>query len=128
MTCLFAGSVEHLMRDLFTNRRRALYGFGGFHELSPITPGEWQHGLEKRFAKDDVHAYADALERIVTSGRSHPRCTMLIAQQAHVALVEADAHQLDLAGAERGYRGAMGRRTRGTPTRYSTSGASVRPP
>jgi hypothetical protein len=54
-----------------------------------------------------VHANADALERIVTAGRSHPRCTMLVAQQAHVALIEADAQQLDLAGAERGYRGAM---------------------
>ena len=34
VTCLFAGSVEHLMRDLFTNRQRALYAFGGF-QTSP---------------------------------------------------------------------------------------------
>jgi hypothetical protein len=32
---------------------------------------------------------------------------MLIAQQAHVALVEQDASHLDLTGAERGYQGAM---------------------
>jgi hypothetical protein len=32
---------------------------------------------------------------------------MLIAQQAHVALVEQDSHRLDRAAAERGYRGAM---------------------
>jgi len=107
VTCLFAGSVEHLMRDLFTNRRRPLYAFGGFHELSPITGPEWREGLRARFAQDHVDAHPDALERIVAAGRGHPRCTMLIAQQAHVALVEADARELDLAAAERGYRGAM---------------------
>jgi hypothetical protein len=107
VTCLFAGSVEHLMRDLFTNRQRALYAFGGFHDLTPIAVGEWTDGLAARFAEDDVTADPDALERIVTAGRAHPRCTMLIAQQAHVALVEQNSHQLDLAGAERGYRGAM---------------------
>jgi hypothetical protein len=40
VTCLFAGSVEHLMRDMFSNERRALYQFGGFHELSPISEVE----------------------------------------------------------------------------------------
>ena len=107
VTCLFAGSVEHLMRDLFTNRQRALYGFGGFHDLSPITTQEWHDGLSARFAEDRVQADPDALERIVTAGRTHPRCTMLIAQQAHVAIVEEDSRRLDLAGAERGYQGAM---------------------
>lgn len=107
VTCLFAGSVEHLMRDLFTNRERALYGFGGFHDLTTITRTEWREGIAERFARDDVIADEDALELIGTRTRGHPRCTMLIAQQAHVALVEQDAHRLDLAGAERGYQGAM---------------------
>jgi hypothetical protein len=107
VTCLFAGSVEHLMRDLFANRQRALYGFGGFHDLAPITPREWVDGLRARFEEDDVRAHPDALERIVTIGRGHPRCTMLIAQQAHVAIVEQDTHELDLGGSERGYQGAM---------------------
>jgi len=107
VTCLFAGSVEHLMRDLFTNRQRALYGFGGFHDLTPITAPEWRGGLATRFTEDQIHADPDALERIVTAGRGHPRSTMLIAQQAHVALVEHDAQRLDLAAAERGYQGAM---------------------
>jgi hypothetical protein len=107
VTCLFAGSVEHLMRDLFTNRQRALYGFGGFHDLSPITTQEWRDGLSARFAEDHIQADPDALERIVTSGRTHPRCTMLVAQQAHVALVEDDSRRLDFTAAERGYQGAM---------------------
>ncbi len=107
VTCLFAGSVEHLMRDLFTNRQRALYGFGGFQDLTPISADEWYDGLAARFGEDDVRADSEGLARIVTTGRGHPRCTMLIAQQAHVAIVEHDSHQLDLAAAERGYQGAM---------------------
>jgi hypothetical protein len=107
VTCLFAGSVEHLMRDLFTNRQRALYGFGGFHDLSPITAVEWRGGLAARFGEDDIRAEPDALDRIATAGRTHPRCTMLIAQQSHVALVEQDSRHLDLTAAERGYQGAM---------------------
>ena len=107
VTCLFAGSVEHLMRGLFTNRQRALYGFGGFHDLTPITEPEWTDGLAARFAEDHTHVDADALERVVALGRGHPRCTMLIAQQAHVAIVEQGSHHLDLSAAERGYRGAL---------------------
>lgn len=95
------------MRDLFTNRRRALYGFGGFHDLTPITTGEWSAGLAARFTEDAVRTHPEALDRIVTAGRGHPRCTMLIAQQAHVAIVEQDSHELDFAAAERGYQGAM---------------------
>jgi len=38
VSVLFAGSIEHLMRDLFAPTDRALSQFGGFHELAPITP------------------------------------------------------------------------------------------
>jgi hypothetical protein len=107
VTCLFAGSIEHLMRDLFTNRQRAPYGFGGFHDLTPITKREWQAGLAARFAEDNIRVDPDALERVVEAGQGHPRCTMLIAQQAHVAIVDQGSHHLDLAAAERGYRGAL---------------------
>jgi len=107
VTCLFAGSVEHLMRELFTNRQRGLYGFGGFHDLTPITGQEWNDGLAARFAEDHVRVDPDALERVVALGRGHPRCTMLIAQQAHVAIVEQGSHDLDLSAGERGYRGAL---------------------
>jgi hypothetical protein len=107
VTCLFAGSLEHLMRELFTNPQRALFGFGGFHDLTPITQREWTDGLAARFAEDQVRVDPDALDRIVAHGRGHPRCTMLIAQQAHVAIIEGGSHHLDLAAAERGYRDAL---------------------
>jgi hypothetical protein len=50
--------------------------------------------------------FIDELQEIATRTRRHP-VQMLIAQQAHVALVEQDAHRLDVGGAERGYQGAM---------------------
>jgi hypothetical protein len=107
VTCLFAGSVEHLMRDLFSNQHRALYQFGGFHELSPITEDEWRIGLGERFARDDCTVDEEALERIIASGERHPRSTMLIAQQAHHASVEEGTRHIDGTIAERGYRGAL---------------------
>jgi len=107
VTCLFAGSVEHLMRDLFSNERRALYQFGGFHELSPITAEEWRQGLLTRFKQDDCAADEEALERIVESGEGHPRSTMLVAQQTHHASVEEGTRHIDGTLAERGYRGAL---------------------
>jgi hypothetical protein len=107
VTCLFAGSVEHLMRDLFSNQRRALYQFGGFHELSPITDDEWHDGLRERFERDGCTTDDEALEHIVTTGGGHPRSTMLIAQQTHHASVEEGTRHIDGTLAERGYRGAL---------------------
>jgi AAA+ ATPase superfamily predicted ATPase len=107
VTCLFAGSVEHLMHDLFSNERRALYQFGGFHELSPITEEEWRQGLRGRFEQDDCTVDDEALELIVASGEGHPRSTMLIAQQAHHASIEEGTHHIEGTLAERGYRGAL---------------------
>jgi hypothetical protein len=107
VTCLFAGSVEHLMRDMFSNERRALYQFGGFHELSPIIGDEWRQGLRERFAQDDCTVDEEALELIVAAGEGHPRSTMLIAQQVHHASVEEGARHIDGTLAERGYRGAL---------------------
>lgn len=107
VTCLFAGSVEHLMRDMFSNERRALYQFGGFHELSPITEDEWREGLRARFEQDECEVDEEALELIVAAGEGHPRSTMLIAQQTHHASVEEGTHHIDGTLAERGYRGAL---------------------
>jgi hypothetical protein len=107
VSCLFAGSVEHLMRDLFSNQHRAFYQFGGFHELSLITEDEWRIGLGERFAQDGCAVDEEALDRIIVSGEGHPRSTMLIAQQTHHASVEEGTQHIDGTLAERGYRGAL---------------------
>jgi hypothetical protein len=67
---LFAGSLEHLMRDLFTPSQRALHQFGGFHDLRPIDREAWETGLAERFAADDCILEPGALCCAATSPAS----------------------------------------------------------
>jgi hypothetical protein len=104
---LFAGSLEHLMRDLFTPSQRALHQFGGFHDLRPIEPEAWAEGLGERLAADDCSAAPAALSRIIEYGEGQPRSTMLIAQKSHLTTVELDTRTVDLIVAEQGLLAAM---------------------
>ncbi len=104
---LFAGSVEHLMRDLFTPSQRALHQFGGFHALRPIDVDAWTAGLTERFAADDCTVEETALARIVTYGELHPRTTMLLAQKSHLTTVELETRTVDLAIVEQGLVAAL---------------------
>jgi uncharacterized protein len=104
---LFAGSVEHLMRDLFTPSQRALHQFGGFHALRPIDAGAWATGLTKRFAADGCSVDDGALARIVEYGELHPRTTMLIAQKSHLTTIELETRHVDLAIVEQGMHAAL---------------------
>ena len=94
---LFAGSLAHLMHDLFTPAHRALHQFGGFHDLRPIDGEAWREGLAQRFVADDCVVGTEALTRIVDYGEGHPRTTMLIAQKAHLTSVELATREIDLA-------------------------------
>ncbi len=104
---LFAGSLEHLMRDLFTPSHRALHQFGGFHDLRPIDRDAWTAGLAERLAADDCVVEDAALSRIVDYGELHPRTTMLIAQKAHLTTIELDTRQVDLAIVDQGLLAAL---------------------
>ena len=50
---LFAGSLEHVMRDLFAPQQRAFSGFGSFHALRPDPRWGLARRLTDRFAADD---------------------------------------------------------------------------
>ena len=104
---LFAGSIEHVMRDLFAPGRRAFSGFGSFYSLRPIEAGEWRAGLAARFAKDDCTVAEAALVRIVELGGGHPRATMRIAQQAHLISLELDTHEIGLDLVQLGFERAL---------------------
>jgi hypothetical protein len=104
---LFAGSLEHLMRDLFTPSHRALHQFGGFHDLRPIDREAWTAGLGERFAADGCTLQEGALSRIVDYGELHPRTTMLIAQKSHLTTVELDTKRVDLRIVEQGLLTAL---------------------
>jgi uncharacterized protein len=93
---LFAGSIEHVMRDLFAPSRRAFSGFGSFYALRPIAADEWKRGLATRFESDACEVSEPALARIVELGGNHPRATMRVAQQTHLASVEVGTLQIGL--------------------------------
>lgn len=95
VSVLFAGSVEHLMRDLFGPTERALSQFGSFQELTPITAEEWAEGIGNRLKVDRTTIADDALARLLELGEGHPRTTMLIAQQAHTQAIEELRHEID---------------------------------
>jgi uncharacterized protein len=104
---LFAGSIEHVMRDLFAPGQRAFSGFGGFHALRPIEGDAWRRGLLERFATDDCSVEPAALERIIELGAGHPRATMRIAQQTHLVSIQLDRREIDLDLVELGYNAAL---------------------
>jgi uncharacterized protein len=108
---LFAGSIEHVMRDLFAPQDRAFSGFGGFYTLRPIATADWLEGLCERFEADDCRIADAALQSIVELGELHPRVTMLIAQQTHFLSVLLDTRDIDLDLVRQGYDGAYQRDT-----------------
>ena len=95
VSVLFAGSIEHLMRDLFAPSERALSQFGAFHELGAIAANQWADGIRARLADDDATITPDALERLVALGEGHARVTMLLAQEAHAGSVEELRREID---------------------------------
>jgi hypothetical protein len=95
VSVLFAGSIEHLMRDLFAPSDRALSQFGSFHELASITAEEWTTGLRRLLMRDNTTITDDALDHLIELGEGHPRATMLIAQQAHLMCIEDFAYEID---------------------------------
>jgi uncharacterized protein len=104
---LFAGSIEHVMRDLFAPSRRAFSGFGSFYALRPIDAGEWHAGLAARFAEDHCTAAGAALDRIVELGGGHPRATMRIAQQTHLVSIELGTREIGLDLVQLGFERAL---------------------
>jgi uncharacterized protein len=108
VSVLFAGSMEHLMRDLFGPTRRALSQFGNFHELTPIIPSEWNTGIATRCRELDVRATEDTIEEIVALGEGHPRTTMLIARETlTVALARREDRGIGLGDVRGGQELAM---------------------
>lgn len=104
---LFAGSIEHVVRDLFAPTRRAFSGFGSFYALRTITPEQWRRGLAERFRADNCEVGDAALERIVELGGDHPRATMRIAQQAHLVSIELDTREIGLDLVQLGFARAL---------------------
>ncbi len=95
VSVLFAGSMEHMMRDLFAPNERALSQFGSFHDLTAISSEEWAKGIRARLSRDRTKISEDALGRLLELGQGHPRTTMLIAQNAHMQAIEELRRTID---------------------------------
>jgi hypothetical protein len=108
VSVLFAGSMEHLMRDLFGPTRRALSQFGNFHELTPISAGEWQVGIAARYRELGVAAADVTVAEIAALGEGHPRTTMLIARETlTVTLARRQGGRIELGDVRGGHELAM---------------------
>jgi hypothetical protein len=108
VTVLFAGSIEHVMRDLFGPRERALSQFGSFRALSPISTEEWTTGLGPRFDEAAAPIDPDALDMIVELGEGHPRSTMLIARETLTAALADHVQRVGVEHARAGWALALG--------------------
>jgi hypothetical protein len=94
VSLLFAGSLEHTMRQVF-QPDAPLGGYGGSYPLSEIAPEEWESGLADRFGRASIEVAPAVLSRIVELGDGHPRATMLLAAEAYTAVREACVEALN---------------------------------
>jgi hypothetical protein len=75
---VFAGSHVGMMRELFTDRRRAFYGQAGPVELPPLEPSDVADHVANRFAASNRDPGA-ALGALIDTADGHPQRTMLLA-------------------------------------------------
>ena len=76
---IYAGSAPSLMRALFSERERPLFGQARPLELPPLPAGEALEDILAIAAREEVTLDPDAVRRIVDLGAGHPQRTMLLA-------------------------------------------------
>ena len=75
---VFAGSHVGMMRELFTDRRRAFYGQAGPVDLPPLRADDVSDYLSARFKAAD-RGIGEALGPLLDTAAGHPQRTMLLA-------------------------------------------------
>jgi uncharacterized protein len=75
---VFAGSHVGMMRELFTDRRRAFYGQAGPVDLPPLRADDVADYLSARFEATD-RGIGEALGPLLDTAAGHPQRTMLLA-------------------------------------------------
>src|SRR5215211_7840801 len=75
---VFAGSQLGMMRRLFTDKRRALYGQARAVGLEPLAPDDVAEDVARRFANTNRDV-GSALDLLLDAGEGHPQRTMLLA-------------------------------------------------
>jgi len=103
---VYAGSQPSLMRRLFSDRERPLYGQAEPLELGPLPVDEVIVELAERFAELDEDPVG-ALVPLVTTAAGHPQRTMLLAHLLHRELASRQLGSTTLPDAD-GAEGAEG--------------------
>lgn len=75
---VFAGSHVGMMRELFSDRRRAFYGQAGPVDLPPLRPDDVADYLSVRFEAGE-RPIGSALGPLLEAAQGHPQRTMLLA-------------------------------------------------
>lgn len=107
VTCLFAGSMQHMMRDLLGAEHRAFFLWGAWFDLGSIAEAAWKKGLAQKAERAGVHFTLDALDRLIGASECQARTTMLIAQQAYVVAITERLDEIDAGTVEIGVELAM---------------------
>jgi uncharacterized protein len=95
---VYAGSQPSLMRRLFSDRERPLYGQAEPLELGPLPVDEVHAELAERFEELGEEP-GEALAPLVSTGAGHPQRTMLLAHLLHRELAARAAGATTLPGA-----------------------------
>lgn len=94
-TYIYAGSQPSLMRKLFTDRERPLYGQAEPLELGPLPLDQVLEELSERFSTLGVDP-GEALQPLVVTGAGHPQRTMLLAHMLHRELTTRESARTTL--------------------------------
>jgi len=95
---VYAGSRPSLMRELFADRERPLYGQARPVDLGPLPADEARGDVERLFV-DAGHSPGSALDAVLAFAAGHPQRTVLLAHHLFERLDEgADPEDVDLPG------------------------------
>ncbi|MBA3233100.1 MAG: ATP-binding protein, partial [Propionibacteriales bacterium] len=89
-TYIYAGSQPSMMRRLFTDRERPLYGQAEPLELGPLPLDDVLTDLTERFVSLEMDP-GEALAPLVSAAAGHPQRSMLLAHLLHRELVMRDS-------------------------------------
>ncbi|MCK4401770.1 ATP-binding protein [bacterium] len=80
VTYIFSGSQESLMRELFTDKAQAFYGFGKIVELDPLPEDDLIKYLINVFQKGGFLLSKENAHRICKLSQCHPHYVKVLAQ------------------------------------------------
>ena len=80
VTYIFSGSQESVMKDLFTNKAFAFYGFGKIVEMGPLPPEDLREYLSVKLKKAGFKMGREVLRHLCQLSGNHPHYTKIVAQ------------------------------------------------